>query len=196
MLKIYKFRIKKQLDYYPKAMNIQPTLEDDLILIRPLRQKDYESLYEVSNDPLLWEQHPAFDRYKRNVFTELFEDAMASKGALIVIDKATNTVIGSSRYKLVENVATAVEIGWTFLSRKYWGGKYNRAMKKLMIDHALQNVEDVILYIGKENIRSWKAAEKIGANKIVEPEYQIFAKKDKDDWIYRINRKDWEMKNN
>ena len=45
----------------------------------------------------------------------------------------------------------------------YWGGVYNREMKQLMLDHAFQFVESVILIIGSENWRSRRAAEKIGA---------------------------------
>ncbi len=58
-----------------------------------------------------------------------------------------------------------MEIGWTFLARKYWGGLYNRELKDLMLAHAFRFVETVVFYVGENNIRSQKATEKIGAIK-------------------------------
>ena len=55
-----------------------------------------------------------------------------------------------------------VEIGWTFLSRDYWGGAYNREMKRLMLAHALRFVERVDFRVGENNLRSRGAMEKIG----------------------------------
>lgn len=56
-----------------------------------------------------------------------------------------------------------VEIGWTFLARAYWGGRYNGEMKRLMLRHAFAAVSRVIFVIGAGNIRSQRAIEKIGA---------------------------------
>src|SRR6267143_5732480 len=89
---------------YRKLLNqqatfeLQPHLVGDLIEVRPLRPDDWESLFAVSSDPLIWEQHPASDRYQEKVFREFFREALASGGALIVIDRTTQEIIGSSRY--------------------------------------------------------------------------------------------------
>jgi len=56
-----------------------------------------------------------------------------------------------------------VEIGWTFLGRAYWGGRYNGEMKRLMLDHAFRSVNRVIFVIGPDNRRSQRAVEKLGA---------------------------------
>jgi RimJ/RimL family protein N-acetyltransferase len=176
-------------------VNLQPTLENDLIILRPLRENDFEVLYKVAKDPLIWEQHPNRDRYKRVVYTEFFRDSIESKGALIVIDKSSNSIIGSTRFKPVNNVENAVEIGWSFLSRNYWGGQYNKSMKKLMIDYAFESMEDIIFYIDKNNIRSQKAVEKIGGRRIIETHLKHLIKASKNDWTYRINKEDWKKLN-
>ncbi len=174
------------------TFNLQPTLENELVILRPLNEQDFESLYQVAKDPLIWEQHPNSDRFKRDVYSAFFKDSMESKGALIVIDKASNEVIGSTRFKLINGAENAVEIGWSFLSRKYWGGVYNKSIKKLLIDYAFESLEDVIFYIGKDNIRSQKAVEKIGGIRITESKYQHLIKKSDSDFTYRINKNDWE----
>ncbi len=136
-------------------MNRQPTLEDDLVTLRPLEESDREALYEVAQDPLIWEQHPS-NRYQRAVFDDFFRNVIGSKGALIVLDKVSGQAIGSSRFERAA-VDSAVEIGWSFLARAYWGGAYNRAVKKLMIKHAFTSVEDVLFHIDLQNTRSWRS---------------------------------------
>ena len=172
-------------------MNLQPFLETDLILLRPLRKSDFDLLYEVAKDPMIWEQHQCSDRYKRDVYSKLFKESLESKGALIVIDKSNDQVIGSIRYKMLEGTKNAIEIGWSFLSRDYWGGTYNKTMKKLMLDHAFKSVDDVVFYIDKENIRSQKAVEKIGGQKIALPQYRQLMKNIESDLTYWINKRDW-----
>jgi RimJ/RimL family protein N-acetyltransferase len=55
-----------------------------------------------------------------------------------------------------------VEIGWTFLAREFWGGRYNGELKSLMLEHAFKFVERVVFVIGENNIRSRRAVERIG----------------------------------
>jgi RimJ/RimL family protein N-acetyltransferase len=72
-------------------------------------------------------------------------------------------------------------------------GKFNKSMKKLMIDYAFETVDDIIFYIGKENIRSQKAVEKIGGKRITELKHQHLMKENQDEWTYRINKRDWKI---
>jgi RimJ/RimL family protein N-acetyltransferase len=143
--------------------DLQPVLKGNLLELRPLRPEDFEALYAVASDPLIWEQHPARDRYQEEVFRAFFDDALKSGGALIAIDLKDGRVIGSSRFHGYDPQKSEIEIGWTFLSRSHWGGRYNQEMKKLMLRHAFQFVRSVIFVIGPQNFRSQKAVEKIGA---------------------------------
>src|SRR5262249_26958338 len=118
----------------------QPTLQGELLLLRPLRSDDFPALYAVASDPLIWEQHPASDRYKEEVFREFFREAMESGGAFIAIASKDGRVIGSSRFHGYNQEKSEIEIGWTFLARSHWGGIYNREMKQLMLKHAFRFV--------------------------------------------------------
>ena len=142
---------------------LQPSLRGELIEIRPLKPQDFEALYEAASDPLIWEQHPDSDRYKREVFQKFFDGAMESKGAFAIIERTSGRMIGSSRYCNLDPAESEVEIGWTFLKRAYWGGSYNRELKSLMLDHALRFVERVVFVVGEKNFRSQQALRKIGA---------------------------------
>jgi RimJ/RimL family protein N-acetyltransferase len=145
--------------------DLQPHLKGELIELRPLTPEDWDDLFAVASDPLIWEQHPESDRYKEEVFKVFFKDALESGGAFVVIDTRTQRIIGSTRFHSYDPKASEIEIGWTFLARKYWGGRYNAEMKQLMLAHAFKFVESVVFFVGENNIRSQRATEKIGAIK-------------------------------
>jgi RimJ/RimL family protein N-acetyltransferase len=142
--------------------DLQPCLQGELIELRPLRAEDYRELYAVASDPLLWEQHPCWDRYQEDVFQAFFREGLLSGGALLAIDRHGGRVIGSSRFHGYNPEASEIEIGWTFLARTHWGGVYNGEMKRLMLRHAFQFVRSVIFVVGIGNIRSQRAVERIG----------------------------------
>jgi RimJ/RimL family protein N-acetyltransferase len=152
------------------AFDLQPTLEGELLRLRPLREEDWEELFAVASDPLIWEQHPVPERYQENVFRGFFREAMECGGALVVIDRKANRIIGSSRFIGYDGSRSEIEIGYTFLARAYWGGVYNREMKDLMLRHAFRFVRHVVFLVGPQNFRSQKAMEKIGGVR-VEPRY-------------------------
>jgi len=145
--------------------DLQPHLKGELIELRPLASDDWADLFAVASDPLIWEQHPESDRHEEEVFRAFFKGALESGGAFVVIDRKTQRIVGSTRFHGYEPEKSEIEIGWTFLARKYWGGRYNREMKQLMLAHAFQFVENVVFYVGENNVRSRKATEKIGAIK-------------------------------
>jgi RimJ/RimL family protein N-acetyltransferase len=145
------------------VFDLQPQLNGRLIELRPLRPDDFEDLFEAARDPLIWEQHPEPDRYKRDVFQRFFDSAIASKGAFAIIDQASGTIIGSSRYYDYDPTQREIMVGYTFLRRACWGGSYNGELKSLMLDHAFRFVDRVLFQVGEKNIRSQNALRKIGA---------------------------------
>lgn len=147
-------------------MNLAPTLRGPLVALRPLRADDFEALYAVASDPLIWEQHPDKARGTPEGFRRFFDESLASGGALLVTEAATGAVIGSSRYHGYDAARSEVEIGWTFLARKYWGGRYNGELKRLMLDHAFRSVQNVVFLVDPGNERSLRAVAKIGGKRI------------------------------
>ena len=143
--------------------DLQPCLLGEFLELRPLRPEDFEALFRVAADPRIWEQHPDRNRYQEATFRAFFEEAVASGGALVALDRTNGHIIGSSRYHGYDAERSVIEIGWTFLARAYWGGRYNGELKRLMLEHAFRSVQRVIFIIGPDNRRSQRAVEKIGA---------------------------------
>jgi len=146
--------------------DLQPTLRSKLLELRPLRREDFDELLTVAADPLIWEQHPASNRYQPAVFRTFFDEALDSGGALIALDRESGRVIGSSRFHAYDSGTSQVEIGWTFLARSHWGGRYNAEMKRLMLEHAFRFVDRVVFVVGIHNRRSQRAIEKIGGVRV------------------------------
>jgi RimJ/RimL family protein N-acetyltransferase len=171
--------------------DLQPTLANDLIKVVPLKEEDFEALFAVASDPLIWEQHPNKDRYKREVFENFFKGAIESKGAFIVYEKESNKIVGSSRYYELDETVHSVAVGYTFIAREFWGKGHNKALKTLMFDYAFQFVDKVILHIGATNFRSQKATEKLGAVKIAELEVAYYGEPLKWNFVYQVDKDKW-----
>ena len=150
----------------PELFELQPRLVGELIEIRPLQPQDWQDLFTVASDPLIWEQHPARDRFQEKVFRAFFAEALETGSAFVVLDRESGRIIGSSRFFGFDFEQSLVEIGWTFLARDYWGGAYNGELKRLMLDHAFRFVARVVFVIGVKNLRSQKALEKIGGVRV------------------------------
>jgi RimJ/RimL family protein N-acetyltransferase len=167
--------------------NLQPELlENNQIKMIPLKEADFEILFAVASDPEIWEQHPSKNRYQKEVFLLYFDGAVESKSAFLVYDRATNELIGSTRYYDYDLENSKIAIGFTFLAKKYWGGNHNKAMKQLLIDYAFQQVDTIVFHIGETNIRSQKAVSKIGAAKVGAMDLN-----NTPHFEYHILKKDW-----
>lgn len=169
--------------------DLQPNLTNEIVTLVPLKASDFEDLFGVASDPLIWEQHPNKDRYKRDVFQNFFEGAMQSGGAFLISDSQTKKIIGCSRFYDLEN--DHIKIGYTFYSRDCWGKPFNKNTKELMLDHAFKFFDFVIFHVGATNFRSQKAMEKLGAKKIGEEEVAYHGEAVKLNFVYRIDKAVW-----
>jgi N-acetyltransferase len=170
-------------------LDIQPIhLKNKVVQLIPLQESDFDRLYEVASDPLVWEQHPNPNRYQKEDFRKYFEGAMLSKGAFIVLDSKNNNVVGCSRFYDFNPDTNSVKIGYTFIGTNFWGKGFNKNMKSLMINHAFEKLDNVIFDIGANNIRSQKAIAKIGAIKIDEQEIVYYGEDSKLNYIYQISK--------
>jgi N-acetyltransferase len=145
--------------------DFQPTLIGPTVTIRPISADDWQELFAAGSDPEIWKVHPVHDRYTEPGFRKFFDGGVDSKMAFVFVDRATDRLVGSSRYHGYEPERSEIEIGWTFIVRSHWGGATNREVKRLMIDHAFTFVDTVIFWVGHRNWRSQGAMTKIGGVK-------------------------------
>jgi len=177
------------------SFSLQPILQNEQVRLEPLKVSDFEVLYAVASDPLIWEQHPVPTRYQETVFRNYFNGAIESGGAFLILDQSTNEVIGSSRYYDYDPEKNSILIGYTFIARKYWGTGVNFQIKKLMLDHAFGFVNEVIFHIGTNNKRSRIAMERLGGKLIGSLDTAYYGESSNENCIYSIVKTDWYHRN-
>lgn len=148
------------------VFDFQPHLTGDLIDLQPATEADFEPLFAVASDPEIWAQHTVRDRWKEDVFRKNFDDALADQGGMVARERASGDVVGFSRFSQMFVGPDDMEIGWTFLARRLWGGRYNRDMKRSMLAHVLATFPRALFRVAEDNPRSRRAMEKIGGRLI------------------------------
>ena len=157
-------------------------LETNLFSLVPLDQSHYGELYAVASNPIIWEQHPEKNRWQEANFEKFFQKAVHNNcGCFTILEKNSNKFIGSTRfYSITED---SIKIGYTFLSPEYWGTGANREIKKVMLEYAFDFVDKVFFDVGKKNIRSRIALERLGAVLSDETDEKVFYRIDKDKYF-------------
>ena len=172
-------------------LNTQAVLEDDLVKLQPLQAQDFETLYHIACDPEIWKQHPNKNRYERDVFKNFFEGAIISEGAYLIIDKTDGKPAGSTRFYGYDEDENSIFIGYTFYGVEFWGKGLNTHAKTLMLNHIFQYVDLVKFHVGKDNQRSRRAMEKLGAEFKGEIVVAYHGEPDRENVEYWIRKEDW-----
>jgi RimJ/RimL family protein N-acetyltransferase len=152
-------------------------LRNELVQLVPLQPEHFEDLFKVASDPLIWEQHPASDRYRREVFKDFFDAAIEGRTAFLILDAKTGAIVGSTRYYDFSS-SVSIAIGYTFMARNYWGGLFNSSVKQLLLTYAFRFVNEVYFHIGATNIRSQKGTMKLGARKVGEKFKEVLGRRE------------------
>ncbi|MEO9022635.1 MAG: GNAT family N-acetyltransferase [Ginsengibacter sp.] len=173
------------------SINIQPTLENDKVILYPLKDQDFEELYLTASNPKIWEQHPNKERWQRGVFKNFFEGAIKSGGAFKIVDKATSNTIGSTRFYDYNDQENSILIGYTFYATQFWGKGINHLVKTMMLDYIFQYVSMVHFHVGADNIRSQVSISRLGITKSGEQQVTYFGEQPKLNFVYSVTKEEW-----
>jgi RimJ/RimL family protein N-acetyltransferase len=118
------------------------TLEGEVIRLEPLSLGHHAQLCEVGLDNELWRWIPTAvrtpDEMRRYIETALAEQAAGTALPFATIERATGRAIGSTRFANIDRANRHVEIGWTWLGRKWQRTAANTEAKYLMLGHAFE----------------------------------------------------------
>ena len=159
-------------------------LQTEHFSLEPLTPKDFDALYAVASDPLLWEQHPEADRWKRRKFQHFFDGGIANDlGCFVIREKPNGQFAGSSRFYGYDEAKRCIRIGYAFIARELWGTSANREIKEAMLLRAFNAVDQVFFDIGPQNYRSIAAVKKLGA---------VFSHNESDSKaVYVLSKQQW-----
>lgn len=144
-------------------------LADHKIELVPITTDHIQEMRSLSSDSDIWTWYTASlidpDDLAKWMTDRLEETRKGIKMAYAVRLKETGQIIGATSYGNIDWEEKGIEIGWTWLGKKYIGTGINKHMKFLMLQHAFETMgtERLELRTDEENVRSRRAMEKIGA---------------------------------
>jgi RimJ/RimL family protein N-acetyltransferase len=143
-------------------------LEGSGVRLEPLAESHLSSLRACANDPLLWQFVFQPNPFTNDADAHLwYTAAVETSGTqtFVIVDKRRNLVAGSTRYLDIDATNRKREIGFTFLSRRFWRTHVNAETKLLLLEHAFEHCGDVRVQFKAEaiNERSHRALLRIGA---------------------------------
>jgi RimJ/RimL family protein N-acetyltransferase len=143
-------------------------LEGTHVRLEPLAGKHLNALLECANDPALWEFTFQSNPFTSRSDAECWLDEALSPAdarAFAIVDRESGELAGSTRYLDISEEHRKLEIGWTFLARRFWRTHVNTEAKLLLLQYAFENWRAVRVQLKAEaiNLRSHRAILRLGA---------------------------------
>jgi RimJ/RimL family protein N-acetyltransferase len=145
------------------------TLEDDLVLLRPLQESDVDNLLEISiNEPETWKYSLVGADGKENLI-KYIQSAIKNREdkrefPFIVFDKKSQKYAGSTRFYDMNLEFKTLQLGFTWYGSAFRGTGLNKHCKFLLLQFAFETLgmERVEFRADNNNERSIAAMKSIG----------------------------------
>ncbi len=143
----------------------------DIVLLRPMTKDDVEGIYANCQDERIW-THMVQTLQTKGDVQAYVEQALVNQGAgtehpFVIVLRATNEIVGSTRFFDISTAHKHLELGHTWLHPSVWRTNVNTECKYLLLSYCFEQLQfqRVQIKTGHENIQSQKAIERIGAKK-------------------------------
>ena len=148
------------------------TLETQLIKLIPLTMHHLTEFSQAANHQEIWQYMPVSNQCVNTETTKLWiqqaNAAMAAGNevAFVIIDKATNKLVGSTRLLRFNQAQSTLEIGHTFITPSFQRTYVNSHAKYLLLRHVFESlgINRVEICTHQNNIKSRHAIIRIGAH--------------------------------
>ena len=151
------------------AVKAPSTLENEVLLLRPIAPQDRDGLHAVAMDPGIWRYFVSLvetDEDYHAWFEASLADYQAGRRVVFVItDKESGRVAGSMSYGNLAEADARIEIGWSWLGADFRGRGLNRWAKYLLMEHAFERLgaQRVEFKTDQLNEQARRALRNIGA---------------------------------
>ena len=151
-------------------MNVAPVvLEGRHVRLEPLREDHLAGLAAVGLDEDLWRWIPTPVRTSEEmavyIATALRELRQGVSLPFALVERQTGRPIGSTRFGNIDRMNHRVEIGWTWVARKWQRTAINTEAKYLLLKHAFETLGCIRVELKTDSLneRSRAAILRIGA---------------------------------
>jgi N-acetyltransferase len=144
-------------------------LNGKTVRLEPLRLEHASALAEVGLIPELWRLQPSpittIDEMVAYVQNALNEQRNGTGLPFVIVDQATQQLIGSTRYMDITSQHKRLEVGATWLTSNFQRTSANAEAKLLLLTHAFESLGIIRVVFKTEtlNYQSRKALNRIGA---------------------------------
>ena len=126
-------------------MNIRPvSLAGTIVKLEPLSLAHHAQLCDVGLNPDLWKFTTAEVKTPEDMLEYITSALKLQAGGtalpFAIIDKSLDKAIGSTRYGNIDTVHRRLEIGWTWIGKKWQRTKTNTETKYLLLKHAFDKL--------------------------------------------------------
>lgn len=176
-------------------------LEDDSVLLRPLKESDIEYLLPFAlNEPDTWKYSQISARgeegMRKYIDTALTNKAEGKEYPFIVFDKKTGSYAGSTRFYDIQPANNMLQLGYTWYGEKFRGTGLNKHCKFLLLQFAFEELDmyRVEFRADARNDRSMAAMKSIGckAEGILRSHMWLEDGSRRDSIVLSILKKEWE----
>lgn len=175
-------------------------LENEKAHLIPFDSPRNIELKEIIFDDEIWKYMGMYVRNDQD-FENYIQNTLQQKEAgicypFLIIDKATNSVAGSTRYGYLNHASQKCEIGWTWYGKDFQGTGLNKACKYELLNFGFEKIQfrRIQFSADLENLRSQRAIENLGALKegLFRNNYVDSDGNSKDDVYYSIILEEWQ----
>jgi RimJ/RimL family protein N-acetyltransferase len=144
-------------------------LENETALLRPLTPYDEQGFNKIAFDHDIWKYSVSSalnsDELKEYIKKALDERNGKTRYPFTIIHKESGNIAGSISYGNISEKDKRIEIGWTWLGKKFWGTGLNKESKLLLLQYAFEHLKFKRVEFKTDvlNIAARKALIKLGA---------------------------------
>ena len=134
-----------------------------------MKMEHFDALWSIGQDPELWTWTPyqinTGEKMRTYLRAALDGQELGVALPFVTIDKASNKVVGSTRFGNIERTHRRVEIGWTWINPQWQRSHINTEAKYLMLRHAFETWQCIRVELKTDSLneKSRTAMLRIGA---------------------------------
>ena len=171
-----------------------------MILLRPVEPGDINGFRKIFSDDGIWDytvtKYSTGEEIEKFVSDAIYNKQNSIRYTFTVIDKISREIAASSSYGNLAMEDKCVEIGWSYVGKKFWGSHINPHMKYHMLRYAFEEMgmNRVEFKTDDANPRSGRALLKIGCKKegILRSKNLLHNGRMRDTAYYSILANEWE----
>ncbi len=149
-------------------LDFEKNIHSEKVILRPMNVNDFDKMKVLTNDTEMWYYFTA-DLSNEQILKNWIESAISElkdKKSLpfTIIDPTNDNIIGTTRIGNISETNNRVEIGWTWIAKKYQRTGINGHVKKLLFEYLFVETSTLRIEFKTDvlNIPARKAMEKVG----------------------------------